>query len=229
MVPQLTNIFSSTHLELRPRTPLPQIKVEFFPFAGINHTARLSQGILTIRVSDLFDSAPEEVHRALARILLSKLYRKRVEAAVHRVYRAFVLRQEVQERAHIIRTSRGRALRTTAAQGRHVDLESLFVKLNEEYFEGSLEKPQISWSAKRSRYILGRYDSTHHAIFISRLFDSPRVPSFVVEYVMYHEMLHLRHQTHVKDSRVIVHTREFKKEERRFAQFEDATAWLKAL
>ena len=71
MGPHLSEIFSAMHLELRPRTPLPQIQIEFFPFAGINHTARLNQGRLTIRLSDLFDTAPDDVHRALARILLS--------------------------------------------------------------------------------------------------------------------------------------------------------------
>ena len=150
-----------------------------------------------------------------------------MDAEVHRTYRAYVLTNEIQDRARIIRTDRGRRVRTTVAQGRHVDLESVFGRINQQYFEGTLEKPQISWSAKRSRYILGRYDSTHHAIFISRLFDTPKVPPFVLEYVMFHEMLHLRHQTQVKDSRVIVHTPEFKNEERRFAQYEDAKAWLR--
>src|SRR2546426_12580834 len=88
----LATIFTSAHRELRPRTPVPQIQVEFFPFAGINHTARLNEGRLTVRVSDLFDKAPDEVHRALAQILLSKLYRKKVDASFHRTYRAFILR-----------------------------------------------------------------------------------------------------------------------------------------
>ncbi len=225
----LDRIFTTAHRELKPRTPVPEIKVQLFPFAGINHTARLNQGRLTVRVSDLFDDAPPDVHHALALILLSKLYRKKVDPSYHRVYRAYILRTEIQERASAARTTRGRGIRLTEAKGRHFDLESTFLRLNLEYFGGILEKPQISWSAKRSRYILGRYDVTRNTIFISRVFDAPKVPDYVVEYVMFHEMLHIKHRTRVKDCRMIVHTPEFKRDERGFAQYSDAKVWLRGL
>jgi len=112
------NIFTAAHLELKPRTPVPAIQVEFFPFAGINHTARLNQGRLTIRVSDLFEDAPRDVGHALAVILLSKLYRKKIDATVHRAYRAFILRTDIQERARVARTDRGRSARASNSRGR---------------------------------------------------------------------------------------------------------------
>src|SRR5262245_57252062 len=112
------NIFLLAHRELKPRTPVPLIQVEFFPFAGINHTARLNDGRLKIRVSDLFEEAPSDVHRAVAFILLAKLYGKKVDAAMHRTYRSFVLRSEIQERARDVRHHRGRGVRLTLAQGR---------------------------------------------------------------------------------------------------------------
>src|SRR5215510_12045521 len=93
----LENIFTAAHRELKPRTSVPQIKVEYFPFAGINHTAHLNEGKLRIRVGDLFVEAPDEVHRALALILLAKLYRKKLDTSIHRTYRAFILRSEMQE------------------------------------------------------------------------------------------------------------------------------------
>lgn len=223
----LSGIFTAAHRELRPRTPVPDIEVEFFPFAGINHTARLNRGRLSVRVSDVFNDAPGEVHHALAVILLAKLYRKKIDSSYHRTYRGFILQHDIQERARDARSSRGRAARLTRAQGVHVDLDGLFAQLNSTYFRGQLDKPAISWSAKRSKRILGRYDATHHAIFISRIFDSPKIPGYVVEYVMYHEMLHLKHQTRVKDCRLIVHTPEFKEEERRFARYGEVREWLK--
>ena len=129
----------------------------------------------------------------------------------------------------MMKSDRGRGARLTEARGRHVDLEMLFVDLNSRYFAGGLDKPRISWSTKRSRSILGRYDATHNTIFISRLFDSPKVPEYVTQYVMYHEMLHLKHQTRVKECRMLIHTPEFKQAERRFAQYQDARTWLKGL
>jgi len=66
-----------------------------------------------------------------------------------------------------------------------------------------------------------------NTIFVSRFFDSADVPLAVTEYVMFHEMLHVKHQSEVRDSRLIVHTSEFRTEEKRFAHYEEAKLWLK--
>jgi hypothetical protein len=225
----LQSIFSAAHRELRPRTPIPEIKVEFFPFAGLNHTARLNEGRLTVRVSDIFVDAPVEVYRSLALILLAKLYRKKIDTAHQHTYRSFILRSDIQERARTVRTQRSRVHTGRGSRGRHVDLEELFDRLNQDYFAGTLDKPRLSWSARKSRFVLGRYDATHHTIFVSRLFDAPTIPAYVVEYVMFHEMLHVKHQTRVRDSRIIVHTPEFKIEERNFPHYQEAKLWLKGM
>jgi predicted metal-dependent hydrolase len=225
----LESIFRTAHRELRPRTPIPEIKIEFFPFAGLNHTARLNEGRLTIRVSDIFTDAPPEIYHSLAQILLGKLYRKKIDQAYHQTYRTFILTDTIQERARVVRTNRSRLRGARGSQGRHVNLSEMFDRLNEQYFSNALHKPHISWSAKKTRYILGRFDSTHNTIFISRVFDSSEVPIFVAEYVMFHEMLHVKHQSRVQAARLIVHTPEFKNEEKRFAYYEQAKQWLKHL
>jgi predicted metal-dependent hydrolase len=225
----LESIFSTAHRELRPRTPIPEIKVEFFPFAGLNHTARLNEGRLIVRVSDIFTDAPQEVYRALALILLAKLYRKKIDNAHQNTYRSFILQTDIQERARAVRSERSRVTTGRGSRGRHVDLEELFDRLNARYFEAALDKPRLSWSARKSRFVLGRYDATHHTIFLSRLFDAPLVPAYVIEYVMFHEMLHVKHQSRVRDSRIIVHTPEFKTEERSFPHYQEAKLWLKGI
>jgi len=225
----LESIFKTAHCELRPRTPIPEIQIEFFPFAGLNHTARLHKNRLLIRVSDIFTDAPADIYRSLALILLGKLYRKKVDGSYHREYRTFILSEPIQERARIIRNNRCRLTRTRGSQGRHVDLDSIFGRLNAAYFRNALIKPRLSWSAKKTRYVLGRFDITHNTIFISRLFDSPDVPIAVTEYVLFHEMLHMKHRGRVQDSRLIVHTPEFKAEEKQFPQYREATLWLKRL
>jgi len=225
----LQTIFTRAHREIRPRSPLPEIKIEFFPFAGLNHTARLQENRLIVRVSDIFTDAPAEVYHSLALILLAKLYRKRIDQSYHRSYRTFILSDAIQERVRRVRSDRCRLRGSRGSQGRYVDLDTMFDRLNEQYFENTLFKPRLSWSAKKSRYVLGRFDMTHKTIFISRVFDSPAIPLAVTEYVMFHEMLHVKHQSRVEDSRLIVHTAEFKAEEKRFAQYDTATLWLKRM
>jgi hypothetical protein len=226
-VEDLQSIFRQAHRQVRPRTPLPQIEIEFFPFAGLNHTARLHENRLMIRVSDIFVDAPAEIYQSLALILLGKLYRKRVDDSYHRTYRTFILSDTIQERVRSVRLDRCRGLRGRGAQGRFVDLSGMFDRLNDQYFAGRLCKPQISWTAKKSRYVLGRFDMTHNTIFISRVFDSMDVPLTVTEFVMFHEMLHMKHHSRVEDCRLLVHTPEFKSDEKKYGYYDEAKSWLK--
>jgi predicted metal-dependent hydrolase len=225
----LEPIFEKAHLLLKPRTPLPEIHVEFFPFAGLTHTARLRENRLLIRVSDLLVDAPEDVLRSLALILLAKIYRRTVDERHHALYRSFILDTEMQQRARTARTTRGRGPRPANAKGRWQNLDLNFDRLNVEYFEGKLERPRLAWSSTRSRRILGRYDATHHMVVISLFFDSPLVPDFVLDYIVYHELLHIQHPSRARDCRFINHTPEFRTDERKFKSYKKATDWIRKI
>jgi hypothetical protein len=77
--------------------------------------------------------------------------------------------------------------------------------------------------------MLGHFDPSHNAIVISRIFDRKTVAPLVLEYVMYHEMLHLRFPVDHTRARRRVHTREFREAEKKFAQWKDAKELLKQL
>ena len=77
-------------------------------------------------------------------------------------------------------------------QGDAYDLEKVFEELNQAHFHGWMAQPLLGWSRRPSRVMLGHYDPSHNAIILSRLLDSPRVPRLAVEYVLFHEMLHLQ-------------------------------------
>jgi len=64
---------------------------------------------------------------------------------------------------------------------------------------------------------------------ISRIFDQFLVPRYAVEYIVYHEMLHLKHPVRLRGSRRCVHSAEFQAEEKLFPQFELAEAFLKRI
>ena len=86
-----------------------------------------------------------------------------------------------------------------SAQGRTYDLEALFEDLNQRFFHGLMARPQMTWSRDHARNSLGHYDPAHNAIVVSRIFDHPRVPRFAVEYIVYHEMLHLKHPVRLQN------------------------------
>jgi len=225
---RILHIFQETYRELRPRAPMPELGVEFFAFVNINNTIRLREGRLFVRLSDLLEGAPDLVLRAIAHILLAKMYRKPIERAQANRYRRYISRQDISQKAHLVRQMRGRK-RIESAQGRAYNLESIFEDLNQRFFYGLLARPQITWSRDHARNRLGHYDPAHNAIVVSRVFDHPRVPSYAVEYIVYHEMLHLKHPVKLRGSRRCVHSTEFQAEERLFPQLDEAKAFLKHL
>jgi hypothetical protein len=114
-------------------------------------------------------------------------------------------------------------------QGRHFDLVEIFEELNLRYFFGLMARPSLGWSKQASRTMLGHYDPPHNAIVISRILDRPGTPRLALEYVMYHEMLHLRHPAEHQGARRCVHTRAFKDAEKRFERLKEAKALLRKL
>lgn len=224
----LLHIFQETYRELRPRDPVPELKVDFFAFTSIKNTIRMREGKLLVRLSDLLEGAPVPVLQAIAHILLAKMYRKPVEREAATRYRRYVSSHDITRKAHLVRQMRGRK-RLHSAQGHTYDLDEVFEGLNTRFFHGLLARPQLTWSRNHSRNSLGHYDRAHNAIVVSRIFDHPRVPHYAVDYIVYHEMLHLKHPVRLRGSRRCVHSAEFRAEEKLFPQLEEVKRFLKQL
>jgi hypothetical protein len=224
----LLPLLHETYRELRPRAPIPEFDLQFYPFANINNTIRLTEGRMKLRLSDLLEGAPEPVLKAIVHILLAKIYRKPIEAGYNSRYRRYVSSRDMMEKAQQVRRIRGRK-RLESALGTYYDLDEVFDALNVRFFYGLLGRPQMSWSAERARRLLGHYDPAHNAIVISKVFDQARVPRLAMEYIVYHEMLHLRHPVKMRGSRRCVHGKEFHADENAFPQIEEARLFLKTL
>ncbi len=221
-------LLHETYRELRPRAPLPDFDLQFYPFANVNNTIRLADGRMKLRLSDLLEGAPESILKAIVHILLAKIYRKPIDAAHSSRYRRYVSSRDMVEKAKQVRQLRGRK-RLESAQGVYYDLDEVFDTLNTRFFHGLLGRPQMSWSGERARHLLGHYDAAHNAIIISKVFDQARVPRLAIEYLVYHEMLHLKHPVKMRGSRRSVHGKEFRQDEEAFPQIKEARLFLKTL
>ena len=228
MHPQLSEIFQAAYAELRPRTPAPPMHIRFYPFVSINNTIRLRQSELYIRLSDLLEGAPEPVLHAIAHILFAKLYRKPIDRVHSARYRRYIASHDLAAKARLVRQLRGRK-HIHSARGHHYHLEEIFDDLNRRFFHGLMGRPQLTWSRDHARNRLGHYDPAHNAIVISRVFDHPKVPRYVVEYILYHEMLHLKHPVKLRGSRRCVHPREFLEEEKMFPELNHAKKFLRII
>ena len=225
---ELQQIFQIAYRDLRPRAPRPPFEIRYRRFVSLNTTIRLREGRLHVSLSDLLEGAPISVLQAIAHILLAKLYRKPIEAFHSDRYRRYTQSDAVSKQAEQARQTRGRKQIHTHL-GHHYDLEEVFETVNRRFFHGLLGRPVLTWSSHKARRLLGHYDAAHNTIVVSRIFDGPNVPRFAIEYLMYHEMLHLKHPVRVKAGRRCVHSREFQAEERLFPELEEAKAFLKRL
>ena len=216
--------------ELKPRAKPARIVVRFRPYVNVDSNVQLQEGhqCIEVKISDQLEGAPAPVQEALAQILLRKLYRKPVPKKYNHRYRMFLNRADMRRRSLLIRQIRGRK-QMRSPQGHAYDLEEIFDELNARFFGGLLGRPRLSWSPRRSRRQLGHFDPAHNAIVVSRIFDHPETPRFLVEYILYHEMLHLKFPVEYRGNRRRVHTKEFCQEEKKFPRYEEAVEYLKQL
>ncbi len=213
---------------MRPRAPMPPIHIRFRRFTSLNTTIRLREGQIFVSLSDLLEGAPESVIRAIAHILLAKLYRKPVDAAHNLRYKRFASSAAVTRQTELVRSARG-SKHYFGPEGRFYHLEEVFDSLNMRFFGGLMGRPELTWSEHHARRLLGHYDAAHNTIVVSRVFDRPSSPRYAIEYLLFHEMLHLKHPVRMRGLRRCVHSREFKAEERQFPHMKEALAFIKRL
>ncbi|MGV8025369.1 MAG: SprT-like domain-containing protein [Anaerolineaceae bacterium] len=114
-----------------------------------------------------------------------------------------------------------------STNGDFYDLQQLFQKINAEYFQNSLGQPRLCWSSRRATRRLGYYHPDTDTITLSCFLDQKTIPAYVVEYVLYHEMLHKKLGLKEVNSYRLAHTTQFKQQERKFKQYSDAERFLK--
>lgn len=114
-------------------------------------------------------------------------------------------------------------------RGKCYNLDELFDKVNGEYFACSLVKPRLIWSQINTYRKLGHYEPARDRVMIALTLDDARIPEFVVTFVLYHELLHKSHGATWVNGRRMVHTPEFRRDERKFKLYKEAEEWLKKL
>jgi len=214
-------IFTRLGCEGRP----PQFVVELYPYANLAHTMRLRQETAHVRLSDILRDAPVAVIEAAAAILLAQMYRRRLPVGLRDLYRQFALAHST--RRHIARVRRKRARRIAHnPRGAAHDLEPMFAALNLEYFEGNLRRPRLGWSTRPWRSQYGCFDPSLDQIVMNNRLDRADVPSYAVELILYHEMLHVKHPLRAAACGLQAHSAEFRYEEKRFRHYDRARKFL---
>jgi hypothetical protein len=183
---------------------------------------RIGRRHLRLRLHPCFRLAPEEVLRILARHLRHP----------RRDTRDRLLRFVHAAREEIPAAPRRRP--RLQPVGRHFDLAEIASRINRTLFDGAL-RPRVTWGKaaaprrkRRRSIVFGSYDHATDTIRIHPDLDSPRTPRYFLEYIVFHEMLHIVHPVQIRaDGRRMIHTPAFKRDERRFPKIDRALAYLR--
>jgi hypothetical protein len=175
-----------------------------------------------VRIHRMFAGVHRRIVRALARYV------------VHNDRRASsVLGDYIERNKHIIRMQPRRPRQVTIrTAGRHHDLRAIFDELNVDYFAGGMDAritfgPSVSRRRRRRSIKMGSFSVEDRVIRIHPALDQATVPRYFVAWIVFHEMLHGKHEVTRVGGRRCFHTKEFQADERSFQHYERAFAWEK--
>jgi Protein of unknown function DUF45 len=217
-------VFTRLGCEGRP----PRFRVEFYPYSSLVLTIRRREEAIYVRLSDLLRRAPRSVLEGAAALLLARVYRRKAPSELIEPYTEYARSHRTRNRIHRMRRKRVRSS-IVHPKGRYFDLAAMFDNLNDAYFGGELKRPHVGWSTRTWRRQFGCYDPGPNHILLNRRMDRPGVPQCAVEYVLFHEMLHVKHPTRRSGCSLVSHSRQFREEEKRFPDFARARKILDRL
>lgn len=164
----------------------------------------------------------------MAWYLLSRAHRRKCPEGKADAYLSYTRSAVLWERHKDRYFSRAKNLRFDP-RGNARDLDDVFRYVNDVYFSGRLSRPALAWSRESPRTRLGFFFAPLNLLAANAVLDSERVPRYVLEFVLYHELLHhsdagsggLRGRVH--------HTKSFREQEKAFTHYDDAERWLRRL
>jgi hypothetical protein len=176
--------------------------------------------VTTLSISEGFIRSSDEV---LTAVLHSALVGK--TEASNQLIRQFGVSEECSD--VMLELDLIAQVEAETAQGSCYDLDEMFATVDREYF-GNMLKPRLMWSGILSHRKLGHYERTRDRVVLSQVLDDRRIPRYVVEFVLYHELLHKHHGVKWVNGRCLAHTPEFRHSERKFRQYREAESFLKS-
>ncbi|MEI7988876.1 MAG: hypothetical protein WCI88_07530 [Chloroflexota bacterium] len=169
-----------------------------------------------------FIHAPPEVIESLVLVVSGN------DTATHKAkFRTYALTKAFSENNQVLKFLDNHDNKT--AMGRHYNLENIFDRVNHEYFDNMFTQPRLEWSRTHSKRNLGAYRPDSNSLIFSKILDNPKVPEFVLEFVMYHELLHKQMGIKIVNGRSYSHTKKFRSAERQFLRYDEVEKVLRSL
>lgn len=171
-------------------------------FTDYNANVRYTKSHVEFNLSRLWKNVDEDIQIGLIESLVIRMFKlKGISTSNMKLYESFM-----------------KGLSKYAKSSEHdPELEKSFERVNERFFNGMMEKPNLVFASESFRK-LGSYSYSTNTVNISTIFKGLSFDEQkFLDYVVYHELLHKKHTFNVKNGRHQAHTTVFKNDEKRFS------------
>ena len=165
-------------------------------FNGYNANIKLYNNILEARLSKKWFTISREIQMGLIQSLLIRLFKEKKRTTNIDLYHNFI------KNVHI----------AIPKINSHPLLVGSFSRVNKKYFSELIEQPNLEFNKSVNK--LGSYEYGSDTITISKYLKE--YPNDILDYVMYHEMLHKKFKFNNTGIKTKHHSKKFKEEERKF-------------
>lgn len=162
--------------------------------SNFNANVRLQGNKLSVNLNLQWKDIDDEIKIGLIQHLLLKLFKQGGNTTNLELYNNFIKNIPI----------------LTVKNKSDPVLEAAFHRVNERFFSNSLDKPNLQWGQKACRK-LASYNFHDDGVTVSTIFTESRPE--VLDYLMYHELLHKYHKFKQKNGRSSFHTKEFRQAE----------------
>ncbi len=204
------NLAQKAYSELYPeKKPEEKLSIKYSrAFNPYNANVKYTRREMVFSLSDKWKSVSDEIKIGLIQSLLLKVFKPRNRQGK---------KHGKQTNRHTINIDlyenflRNIGDYTEAGQAPPL-LKASFDRVNRKYFKGFIEQPNLKWG-NNSFSRLGTYEYGSNTVTLSAVLEDD---SELLDYVMYHELLHKKHKFKSRNTRSYHHTPEFKRDEKKF-------------
>jgi predicted metal-dependent hydrolase len=199
------------------------VSAEFMESKEFKIKWKRSCGWAEFMVSDYLRNADQDVIEGIARTIFSRISGRKMES--QKTMEEWLTNDEFSKMNRPTYLRRSRNL-TKSAKGKVRDLTESYNRLVEQNIIPQMDDVAFTWTKEPNIRRIGYCSILMKVIAISSIFDTETIPEFVLDYVVYHEMLHMMRGF---DPFGKLHDAEFQKEERKYPLMKESEEWLKRL
>ncbi len=165
--------------------------------SDFNANIKLTHNRISLHLNLQWKDIDDEIKIGLIQTLLLKIFKKRAASPNIELYHNFIKNIPILTEKNLS----------------DPELDASFLRVNQNFFDNLMEKPNLEWGTA-SRRKLGSYNFHNDTITVSTLFQSSRPE--LLDYLMYHELLHKQHKFRHKNGTSFFHTRDFRRDENNY-------------